>query len=240
METEFYNYLINIGRTQNTARGYKNAINRISQDYSQNINQQINIYQIQEQNIISEISQQYSQGGEYANAGNNGRGTWRSAIARYSEFFANRGNIAILENNTVNEANIENINQEEQINFAYERDLQKTLCAQITELFPSYKIYGENNQGIEYSIDNRRIDVLLEHIENNNLLVVELKSGDADYRVFGQISMYIGLVQEKFPDKEVSGVIISGSIHESLQQACVTTDRIELKVYRMKLELEEA
>lgn len=132
------------------------------------------------------------------------------------------------------------MHQEEQISFAYERDLQKTLCAQITELFPNYQIYGENNQGIQYPINNRRIDVLLEHIENNNLLVVELKSENADYRVFGQISMYMGLVIENFPDKEVSGVIVSGSIHESLQQACVTTDRIELKVYRMKLELEEA
>lgn len=239
MEQEFYNYLIGIGRTHNTAYAYKNAINYISQHYSENTRQEINIYEIEDQNQISKISQKYSQNGEYANAGNNGNGTWRNAIARYSEFFANRGDIAILENNTINETNIENTNQEEQINFAYERDLQKTLCAQITELFPSYKIYGENNQGIEYSIDNRRIDVLLEHIENNNLLVVELKSGEADYKVFGQISMYIGLLQEEFSDREISGIIISGSIHPSLQQACVTTDRIKLKVYRMNLELEE-
>ncbi|CAC9565650.1 hypothetical protein [uncultured Gammaproteobacteria bacterium] len=234
MKQEFYNYLINTNRTPNTANIYKSAIGGISKDYSKNINQEIDIYQIQEQNTISEISQKYSQKGEYASAGNKGNGTWRSAIARYSEFFAVRGN------NTIDETNIENTNQEEQINFAYERDLQKTLCAQITELFPNYKIYGENNQGIEYSINSRRIDVLLEHIETSDLLVVELKSGDADYKVFGQISMYMGLTERKFPDKKVSGVIISGSIHESLQQACTTTDRIELKVYRMKLELEEA
>jgi hypothetical protein len=240
LQEEFYNYLINIGRTHNTAYSYSNAINHISQNYAQNIGQEIDIYQIQEQNIISEIAQKYSLNGQYSDAGNTGNGTWRNAIARYSEFFADGDNVAILENNIIDEANIENIVQEEQTNFAYERDLQKTLCAQITELFPSYKIYGENNQGIEYSINNRRIDVLLEHIENNDLLVVELKSGNADYRVFGQISMYIGLVQEKFPDKKVSGVIISSSIHESLQQACAITDRIELKVYRMKLELEEA
>ena len=236
MEQEFYDYLIRIGRTHNTANGYRNAINYISQDYSQNIGRAVNIYQIQEQNEISEISHKYGLNGQYANAGQTGNGTWRNAIARYSEFFANRNNIAI----DTHEIDVENTNQEEQINFAYERDLQKTLCAQITELFPSYRIYGENNQGIEYPINNRRIDVLLEHIENNNLLVVELKSGEADYRVFGQISMYIGLIQGEFPDKEVSGVIISGSIHESLQQACTTTDKIELKVYRMKLELEEA
>ncbi len=93
MEEEFYNYLISTGRASSTANSYKSAINSISIDYSQRTNQEINIYEIQEQDIISEISQQYSQNGEYEDAGNTGHATWRNAIARYSEFFANRGNI---------------------------------------------------------------------------------------------------------------------------------------------------
>lgn len=31
------------------------------------------------------------------------------------------------------------------VNFSYEKDLQKTLCAQISDLFPGYRIYGEAN-----------------------------------------------------------------------------------------------
>jgi hypothetical protein len=125
-------------------------------------------------------------------------------------------------------------------NFAYEKDLQTALCAQISELFPEYKIYGNGSLGIEYSIGGRRIDVLLEHEESGRLLAVELKSGVADYNVFGQISMYLGLLQEQCPDKEIAGVIVAGSIDSSLKQACAITDRITLKVYRMSLELEDA
>ncbi len=114
------------------------------------------------------------------------------------------------------------------------------LCLQISDLFPEYKIYGYKSEGIEYSIDNRRIDVLLENKKTKDLLVVELKSGEADYKVFGQISMYIGLLKAKFPERNIKGMIIAGSIQDSLKQAILITDKIEIKTYLMKIELEEA
>ena len=125
-------------------------------------------------------------------------------------------------------------------NFSYDKDLQTSLCLQINTLFPEYKIFGKNSEGIEYTINNRRIDVLLEHLETKDLLAIELKSGIADYKVFGQISMYLGLLKEKFPDKKAKGVVIAGSIQDSLKQAVMITDKIELKTYRMSIELEEA
>jgi hypothetical protein len=90
MKQEFYNYLIGIGRTHSTAYGYKNAINYISKDYSKKTNQNIDIYQIQEQSTINEIARKYSKNGIYSNAGDKEKGTWRNSIARYSEFFASR------------------------------------------------------------------------------------------------------------------------------------------------------
>jgi len=87
--------------------------------------------------------------------------------------------------------------------FAYEKDLQPSLCAQITELFPEYQIFGNGLLGIEYQIGGRRIDVLLESKDGQKLLAVELKSGMADFKVFGQISMYIGLLTEQFPNKNI-------------------------------------
>ena len=80
-------------------------------------------------------------------------------------------------------------------------DLQVSLCSQIADLFPGYKQFGNNSEGIEYSINNRRFDVLLENREASDPLAVELKSWEADYKDFGQISMYIGLLQEGFPNK---------------------------------------
>jgi site-specific recombinase XerD len=93
LEQKFHKYMINKNMSINTANSYKSSINSISKDYSKKTNQNIDIYQILEQGTINEIAQKYSQEGKYAIAGNNGRATWRNAIAKYSKFFASRGNI---------------------------------------------------------------------------------------------------------------------------------------------------
>ncbi|WP_373060494.1 endonuclease NucS domain-containing protein [Zunongwangia sp. H14] len=123
-------------------------------------------------------------------------------------------------------------------NFSYERDLKNSMVLQIHELFPDYKIYGENNEGIEYLIEGKRIDILLEN-NQGGLLVIELKSGVANYKVFGQISMYLGLLMEQFPDRDIKGCIVAGEIDSTLQNASKMTDRISLKTYIMKLELKD-
>ena len=123
-------------------------------------------------------------------------------------------------------------------NFSYERDLKNSMVSQINELFPDYKIYGENNEGIEYLIEGKRIDILLEK-NDGQLLAIELKSGVANYKVFGQISMYLGLLMEQFPSKEIRGCIIAGEIDSTLLNASKLTDRISLKTYSMKLELKD-
>ena len=123
-------------------------------------------------------------------------------------------------------------------NFSYERDLKNSMVFQIHELFPDYKIYGENNEGIEYLIEGKRIDILLEN-NQGGLLAIELKSGVANYKVFGQISMYLGLLMEQFPDREIKGCIVAGEIDSTLQNASKMTDRISLKTYIMKLELKD-
>jgi hypothetical protein len=122
-------------------------------------------------------------------------------------------------------------------NFSYEKDLKNSMVTQINELFPNYRIYGENNEGIEYSIEGKRIDILLEN-SKGNLLAIELKSGITNYKVFGQLSMYLGLLMDKFPNKEIRGCIVAGEIDKTLKSATKTTELITLKTYRMKLELQ--
>lgn len=94
--------------------------------------------------------------------------------------------------------------------------------------------------GIEYAIAGKRIDILLEKKDVGDLLAVELKSGTADYKIFGQISMYIGLLLAQFPGRIISGVIVASAIDPSLKHACATTDHVALKVYRMSVELDDA
>jgi len=238
MESMFKNWLLKRGN-KGAASSYPKAIHQISEHYSAQTGEQINIYQIMDQNKISELSRDYSQAGKFAEFGYEQHARFRAAMGRYSDFFVeSRGEDLAVDDIQQTESmnNIPNT----ATNFAYEKDLQTALCSHISELFPEYRIFGGLGIGVEYSIGSRRIDVLLEHEENEDLLIVELKSGEADFKVFGQISMYIGLLQRQFPERKISGVIVAGGIDESLVQACEITDKVFLKTYRMSIELEDA
>ena len=239
-QQEFRDWLVRRGNA-GAATNYPTAIITISEHYSRETEISIDIYAITDQRRISEIAHDYGQAGRFAQFGYEQHGRFRAAIRRYSEFFSqhrDHGPDAEAELMPAHEPGDNDANARNA--FAYEKDLQTALCAQVSELFPDYKIFGEELLGVEYSIGDRRIDVLLEHRTNGSLLALELKSGRADYRVFGQICMYIGLLQEQFPAKAVSGVIVAGAIDPSLKQACATTDRVTLKLYRMSIELDDA
>jgi len=223
MQEQFRKWLIQIGMAEATALNYANAINRISQHFSQHIDYNIEIYNLTDIAKLNNIANNYEHHGLY-----------RAAIKRYVEFF--KQNI-LNEKIESKEIILDNDISQNQ-NFSYERDLQTSLCSQINKLFPNYNIFNAL-EGIEYTIKNRRIDVLLEHNETKDLLAIELKSGEADYKVFGQISMYLGLLKEKFPDRDTKGIIIAGSIQDSLKQAVMITDKIKLQTYKMNIELEE-
>ena len=234
MEYQFKEWLIQQGKPS-AAKNYPQAINLVSQHYSKATGQKINIYEITDQVLISEIAHAYGQSGKYSDYGYEQHSRFRAAINRYAEFFVQSQKPEIL-TPAIEETEV----AAAETNFAYEKDLQTAICAHISELFPNYKIFGGNSSGIEYSIESKRIDILLEDAKTGDLLAVELKSGTADYRVFGQVSMYMGLLKAKFPERKVSGVIVAGSVDPGLKHACTTTDRIELKVYRMSVELDDA
>jgi hypothetical protein len=238
METMFKDWLLKRGN-KGAANSYPKAIHLISEHYSTQTGEQIDIYKLKDQNKISELARDYNQTGKFSEFGYEQHGRFRAAIGRYSDFFVeSRG-----EEHDIKEAIIgdgERDIPDSSTNFAYEKDLQTALCSHISELFPNYHIYGGIGIGVEYSIGGKRIDVLLEHEQSKNLLVVELKSGEADFKVFGQISMYIGLLKRQFPERNISGVIIAGSIDDSLVQATEITDKVSLKTYRMSIELEDA
>lgn len=124
-------------------------------------------------------------------------------------------------------------------NFVYEADLQNSLVRQAEELFPGYKIYGENLEGIEYQIEGKRIDLLLENDTKNKLLAIELKANTADFKVYGQISMYLNLLENQFPDKIIEGVIIAGEIDKTLKIAIRRDNSVKLKSYKVSLVLKD-
>ena len=247
MKTEFTNWMVRFeNKSQNTAYQYAQSIDKISRYHSEMTKEYYDLYTSTDLLKIKGIAVEYGIGGKYSDFGNYGNGTVRNAIATYVRFLEKK-NIG-KEINKIDSDDIELMKETNQalkennlngINFTYERDLQSSLILQAEQLFPSYRIFGQNKEGIEYNIEGKRIDLLLEHKSEDKLLVIELKAGVADFKVFGQISMYLGLLSKKYPEKEINGVIIASEIDESLINATLTTKRITLKTYKMQLMLEE-
>lgn len=248
MKAEFTNWMVRTeNKTQNTAYQYAQSIDKISRQRYEITKEHFDLYGSTDLLKIAGIAAEYGIGGKYSDFGNYGKGTIRNAIAAYVRFLERKNigkEIGKLDSNN-SEAGSPDSHQDIDesglvpTNITYERDLQNALIIQAEQLFPDYKIFGENREGIEYSIEGKRIDLLLEHRSDNRLLVIELKAGMADFRVFGQISMYLGLLKKRYPGKIIDGVIIASEIDESLINASQITDRISLKSYRMNLVLEE-
>lgn len=114
--------------------------------------------------------------------------------------------------------------------FSLEKDLKNVLLLNIDNLFPGYRIFGD-----EYYVEGKRIDVLLENIHDNHLLAIELKAGLVSREVFGQISSYLGMLMDKFPERNIKGVIIAGEIDSSLKKACKTNQNIKTMTYSITL-----
>ena len=249
---QFRQWLIKTGKP-GAANNYPNAIVHISEHYSEQTGEEISIYDdISDQKEISRIAGLYKQDGEFSEFGYSYNGLYRNAIARFSEFVADE----LSDNNSENsdesgsakiaseftaETPPGNISSQKtdsaSANFGFERDLQTVFCSQISALFPGYKIVGR-----EYQIRSKRIDVLLERVDNGDWLVVELKAGQADTRAFGQISMYIGMLQKQpgLENRKIAGVIIANAIDDGLLYACETSKDISVKTYRMSIELEDS
>lgn len=233
---KFKTWLIRNGYAENTSTSYAYAIDKISKHLSEKRNENIDVYKINDLPTIKKLVESYSIVGNYSEIGNEGRGTVRNAIKALYKFNENLDDLSY--EIADQDVEIEEENYLSATNFSYERDLKNSMVSQIAELFPDYKIYGSQNEGVEYLIEGKRIDILLEK-PNGELLAVELKSGVANFKVFGQLSMYLGLLMDRFPERTIKGCIVAGEIDLTLKSATKTTDLISLKTYRMKLELQD-
>ena len=230
MKQQFKDWLGEKRYANTTVIDYSREINDISKHYSENTDENIDIYALTDLDKINEIMHEYRSGNLKLDGKSSTRKTsrsrYKSAILRYCEFFTDYSDTQELGSGKLPPLST---------TLACEKCLQNILCELMPKLFPSYKIYGR-----EYSIKDKRIDILLEHDDTGDLLVVELKKGTAKYKVFGQISMYLGLLQEEFPDKSITGVIVAGKIDRGLKSAVSTVNTVSLKTYNIKIELKDA
>jgi hypothetical protein len=75
--------------------------------------------------------------------------------------------IKFLENYEKNDTGEDDVEKDSSgIYLSYEKDLQNSLILQAEELFPGYKVFEDN--GREYNIHGKKIDLLLEHKTEKN------------------------------------------------------------------------
>lgn len=128
---------------------------------------------------------------------------------------------------------------DENYEFAYEKDLQNFLAKNLKLIEPELKLFEEEGiNGIEFPAGNRFIDILAID-KNNDFIVIELKVSKGYDRVVGQILRYIGWVEQKMASdgQKVRGIIICKDISEDLTLACSKIKEIELFEYELSVKL---
>ena len=103
---------------------------------------------------------------------------------------------------------------------------------ELSKSLDAINVWSKNKSG-------KIFKVIRLNIGKNAYEVIELKAGIADFKVFGQISMYLGLLKKEFPQKIIKGIIIAGKIDESLKYATTTNENVRIMEYKMELIINE-
>lgn len=136
------------------------------------------------------------------------------------------------------EGNQEGDNTNQQ--FALESHLRDFLSKNLSIIEPGLKLYHKGDQnGVEYKIDNGRIDILAID-KDEKFVVIELKVSCGRNRTVGQLLYYMDCVNKKFGIGSCRGIIIAGDNLEDLGFAVRLVPHVSLFRYRLSVTIEPA
>lgn len=126
------------------------------------------------------------------------------------------------------------IEEAEEISFSLERDLQSALRNNIEQLEPGLKIIDEGQERIT---EAGRVDITAIDI-NENIVVIELKAGNANPKDIAQVLSYMGAISET-EQKPVRGILVAGDFHKRVILASKAIPNLSLKKYSFQFSFDE-
>ncbi len=119
---------------------------------------------------------------------------------------------------------------------SFERDLEKSLSVNIKQLEAGLEIYNKDDL-VGLQLDTGvvgRLDILANDAEGN-LVVIELKAGEAGDLVCGQLLRYMGWVKRELADEgqKVRGMIVANSFKNKLKYAVEALPDVMMKRYEI-------
>ena len=91
----------------------------------------------------------------------------------------------------------------------------------------------------QYMTDIGRIDILAKDKKDGSYVVIELKRNQTSDDTVGQITRYMGWIEENLHDDNVKGIIVAGKYDEKLYYAQKRLKDIEVFLYEVNLKLNE-
>lgn len=122
--------------------------------------------------------------------------------------------------------------------FAYETHLRDFLAEHLEKLGTHLTLYkDERGDGVEYPVENGRIDILaVDH--RGDFLVIELKVSQGRSKTLGQLLYYRGWVEHNLAKgKRVRGAIVAKEAPDDLRMACSKVSDVSLFEYDLQVSL---
>jgi len=139
----------------------------------------------------------------------------------------------IGESTELEDAGEEDLIEAEEITFGLERDLQSALRANIESLERGLKILDNGKERITVA---GRIDITAQDIDGN-IVIIELKAGEAKPEIIAQVLSYMTAVAEE-DGKPVRGILVAGDYHKKVILAARAIPNLKIKRYSFQFSFE--
>jgi len=152
-------------------------------------------------------------------------------LQKIIEFFKSAGYAGRLKEKP-RTAPLENANNESLPTKSYsisEKNLEHFVIERLDQIEAGLSYIGN-----QISNEAGRIDILCKD-KNGRHVVIELKRGETDDQVVGQVLRYIGWVREKYNEENVRGIIIVGKKNKYLEYAVSSLPNVELKEFSLSI-----